>query len=279
MKLKNLLPLLLALMMVFALVACGDDARNDDGGDDGKKEPTSMSSNPTGPTDDTGGDVGPEKPLPTTGNDNPTSPPVDGDSDDVAPDDDKDDEAPVVLTDGIVGKWECVMILDAEDMELEGFDGELVYALDFIFRADGTFTLAEDVETITESVKQFEADLVQYTVDLFYAKYEAAGMTRMDADEAMMASFGMSVLEYCRVEVAKQDLAGSVIEGLDEMNEAGTYKIEGDRLAMRDGGGKTVLYTFAMPSKDRMELDSDDAKFVELMSKLGEERMYLSRVQ
>ena len=107
MKLKKLLALLLALNMVFALAACGDDVSNDDDDDDDddEKESTSMSSDPTGTSDvpgDVGGDEKPQGSVPTIDNDNPLGP-----------------VAPEV---SIVGKWSTAMKVDAETMGLEGLD-------------------------------------------------------------------------------------------------------------------------------------------------------------
>lgn len=449
MKLKKLLALLLALIMVFALAACGDDVSNDDDDDDDddEKESTSMSSDPTGTSDvpgDVGGDEKPQGSVPTIDNDNPLGPVapevsivgkwstamkvdaetmglegldasyflyinltfdqdgdylmdvdedateksmntgvkdalveymvnelyaqfggeaeaeaacqtengmscreyatkyaeemipmlkgllaelvflgkyelkdgklfmddeemtfslegeklelsregwtiggmgmgervfllVDAAAGDINPEDYESKEDLLPVNEAIVGTWEWLVAIDGEDMNMEDFEGLLFFDFTFTFNADGTYAVTIDKDALIESVKELESELVQYSVDLFFAQMETQGMSREEAAAAAQEYYGMTIQEYFQQEVAKQNMAETMSAKVEQMNGTGTYKVDGNMLTMDGAEGEPTLYTVNLMSNDILSMTSDNADFAAMLAFFGEESVVLFR--
>ena len=270
MKMKKLLALLLALVMVSALVACGnDDVKDDDDDDDDDKGSTIVTTVPDGdPTDPPV--VNPTDPpivLPTEPGqpDNtqpqpsepdvtqPTEPevedPTEPDVDDPTPPDVK---PPVEgdLADLIVGEWNATISVGSDMMGQEGLIGELELTMTVTLNEDGTTVMHMHKEAYMESIK----DLI---VENLYAQLggEAA------AEQAFQSTMNMSCREYASTYV------DSMADSLDIEDYKGNWSLNGDQLTV---GETTMALTV---NGDTMTWVSDAMK-----DQFGTDTLVLHRV-
>ena len=232
MKLKKLLSLILALAMVFALVACGnDDVKDDDDDDDDDKGSTIVTTVPDGdPTDPPV--VNPTDPpivLPTEpGQPDNTQPqisepdvtqPTEPEVEDPTPPDVK---PPVEgdLADLIVGEWNATISVGGDMMGQEGLIGELELTMTVTLNEDGTTVMHMHKEAYMESIK----DLI---VENLYAQLggEAA------AEQAFQSTMNMSCREYASTYV------DSMADSLDIEDYKGNWSLNGDQLTV----GETTM--------------------------------------
>lgn len=212
---KKLLALLLALVMVFALVACGnDDVKNDD--DDDDKDPTTSTTAPVGdPTD---------PPIVT-----PTDPPIVTPTD---PENQDPTQAPPVtdppvessLAEQIVGTWTTTVQMTGDMVQLPTFTGALEMKIDYIIRADGTGVAKMDKAAFDASVDNNYQALVDAMVQTLYQQLGG----QEAAEAACQASFGMSCAEYAKV------LPDTLKSTVNLPEAEGTWTLNGDQLTMSD---------------------------------------------
>jgi hypothetical protein len=199
MKLQKLIALLLALVMVLALAACGnDDAKKDDG-----KDPTTSTTAPTDPPAD-----------PTDPPADPTDPPAD-------PTDPTDPpNAPSKMFDKLPGSWAATLSFNGEAMGVPAFTGTLDMKVITKFDADGTYTMTVDTEAFAACVEDNKDALIAGMLQLIYDTYGSEA----EAEASIQASAGMSCTEYAAayVESLKDELA------MDE--EQGSWTAEGSTL-------------------------------------------------
>ena len=232
MKLKKLLSLILALAMVFALVACGnDDVKDDDDDDDDDKGSTIVTTVPDGdPTDPPV--VNPTDPpivLPTEpGQPDNTQPqisepdvtqPTEPDVEDPT---EPDVKPPVEgdLADLIVGEWNATISVGSDMMGQESLIGELELTMTVTLNEDGTTVMHMHKEAYMESIK----DLI---VENLYAQLggEAA------AEQAFQSTMNMSCREYASTYV------DSMADSLDIEDYKGNWSLNGDQLTV----GETTM--------------------------------------
>lgn len=196
MKIQKLIALFLALVMVLALAACGNDDAKKDGGE---KDPTTSTTAPTDHAD------------PTDPPADPTDPPAD-------PTDPT--EAPSVMFDYLPGSWTTTLSYNGEAIGVPAFTGALELILVATFAEDGTYTMTMDADNFNASVDNNKDALVAGMLQLLYDTYggEAA------AEELVQANMGMSCTEYAAdyVESLKDELS------MDE--EKGTWHAEGSHM-------------------------------------------------
>ena len=263
MKLKKLLSLILALAMVFALVACGNDDVKDD--DDDDKGSTIVTTVPDGdPTDppivmptepgqpdatNEPSQPKPSEPIVTQPSEPEVEDPTDPDVDDPTTPDVK---PPVEgdLADLIVGEWNATISVGSDMMGQESLIGELELTMTVTLNEDGTTVMHMHKEAYMESIK----DLI---VENLYAQLggEAA------AEQAFQSTMNMSCREYASTYV------DSMADSLNIEDYKGNWSLNGDQLTV---GETTMALTV---NGDTMTWVSDAMK-----DQFGTDTLVLHRV-
>lgn len=125
-------------------------------------------------------------------------------------------------TAALQGKWLCEVPFSGEDMGLEGFEADLKMQVILELGNDGTGTMGFGISDEDAFMKA----MTDYMVDALYAELEASGLSKEDADEAMISAYGMDVETYATVSLAGAGF--SDIFGMMDMNFV--YYVEGDEL-------------------------------------------------
>ena len=213
---KKALALILALVMVLALAACGEDAaKKDDDNDDPTTSTTAPVADPTDPTD-------PPVNKPTE----PSDPPVD-----------KPTEPS--LAEQIVGDWTTVVKMTGSMINLPDFAGYLELKIDYTLRADGTGYAVMDKDAFDASVDANHQALVDAMVQLLYQQLGG----KEAAESAVQAQFNQSCAEYAQV--FPQSLKSTVSIPKVE----GSWSVEGNELTMGESkvtvtlDGDTMTWT------------------------------------
>lgn len=208
MKIQKLIALLLALVMVLALAACGnDDAKKSDDDSDPTNSTTAPAGDPTDPED-------PEDPT------DPVDP--------VDPTDDPDDLNG--LEQQIIGNWTATVSITGEKMQLPAFTGALEMTVNYTFREDHTGSASLDTDAFAASVESNRQDLADALVQLLYDQLGG----QEAAEQTCQNNLGMSCAEYADtyVDTMKTSLTSSFQTG-----ESGTWSITDSVLTM----GETVV--------------------------------------
>ncbi len=100
------------------------------------------------------------------------------------------------------GKWTSDVVFTGEMLELDGYIDELPATLVIEFGKTGEFIV--DVEL--DDYNTFMDVIKTYTTDVTYATFTAQGLTKDQADEAMRATYNMTVEEYVTQTVDNIDL-------------------------------------------------------------------------
>ena len=173
-KLSKLLALLLALAMVFCLVACGAEDKDDE---DDKDDKGSSNVEDNDDKDD---------------------------KDNEEEEEEKEEEEEETDAEKIVGEWSCRF--DLRDMmheklseEMDGEDSfipnkALYMTLSLEFERNGEFTLAAEIDQ--SSMNDYMDALIDNLVDYMYDMAEDQGMSKTQFDDAIEQQYGMSVNEY-----------------------------------------------------------------------------------
>ena len=125
-------------------------------------------------------------------------------------------------TAAVQGKWVCEAPLTAEDLGLVGFEGELNMLMIMDLGNDGTFGIRFDVS----DAEAFNNAMTDYLVDALYAEFEAEGMSKEEADEAMQLAYGMDVKGYAAA--AMSSMGVSELLGLADIQMV--YYVAGDEI-------------------------------------------------
>ena len=192
MKIKKLIAVLLSLVMVLALAACG----NDDAKTDGGNEDTSTTTVPVGDT----------TAPPTVPND--STEPVDS------------TEAPSIMFDYLPGSWTTALSYNGEDLGVPAFTGTLEIALVATFAKDGTYSLSVDEDAFSANIDSNKDALVAAMLQLLYDTYGGEA----EAEKQVQDYMAMSCTEYAQayVDALKDELT------IDE--EKGTWSAEGSNM-------------------------------------------------
>lgn len=245
---KKFLALLLALVLVFALAACGEGAEVKDDGEGSTSEQTNA----------------PEQ-----------TEPEETEPEETEPEETEPEQTGSVTTGELEGQWNWVFSVDGEMMGVEGFDGSLDLVVLMSFE-DGDYSLSLDEDALMVSLDSFEQDLIDYMIELLYDSFTSQGLSREEADAQMeLAGMGSSVADYVETAVAEMDL-GSALTGSIE-SEEGEYIVEGDQLTLIPTAGEQSVYTFSVEG-DTLELSGDDDSFKSLLEMTGADSMILERV-
>lgn len=200
MKFQKLIALLLALVMVLALAACGND---DSKKDDGDKDPVTSTTAPTDPADPTDPPADPTDPPA-----DPTDPPsgLEG------------------LAKDMVGIWTTTLSFDGEAMGVPAFTGTLDMTIAIAFMEDGTYSMAMDTDSFEACIDDNKDALVAGMIQLLYDTYGGEA----SAEAQVQDSLKMSCAEYAAayVDTLKDTLS------MDE--EEGTWSVDGSVMLLDD---------------------------------------------
>lgn len=162
-------------------------------------------------------------------------------------------------TQSLYGKWQGQSVITGKDMAVEGFNGELIYTVEITFGKAG--------ETATKYVilngQEFSNSLTSYLIEVMYAEFTNQGLTKEDADTAMVGYYGVDVATYC----------ATVVETLgintmfDHLNGAGVYYVADGKLylgsswnselsgsAFTLSGDKLTIVNMALTNGSTLEL-------------------------
>ena len=136
----------------------------------------------------------------------------------------------------LVGTWalDCDLAnAMAEELgeEYADFSAPLNLTILFDFNEDGTFRMYVDDAAFEGNFNSWMDEFIAYSVEMMYGMFEDQGMSREDADAAVLESFGMSMEDYMREQIAG---ALDVSELTAEMESTGNYKTKGDKLYMAE---------------------------------------------
>ena len=162
----------------------------------------------------------------------------------------------------LVGSWGLEYDLaDALANELGSdyadFDASLKMTLMFDFNADGTFKMYVEEESFTKNFDAWLDELVDYSADMLYDILEGQGMSREEADDFILQTFGMNMDEYTQALRAELASELDANELMGEVETSGTYKTKGDKLYMAEGSDKIdeSYYDIFTVSGNKLTLD------------------------
>lgn len=164
----------------------------------------------------------------------------------------------------VQGKWVAELALPAEELlELEGFDGELAIEITMELGNDGTMTMGYT----TVNAEEFSAGMEAFLVNSLYAEFEAEGLSKEDADAAMVEYYGMTTEEFAASAVAEMDFAAI----FEAMNIKGVYFVDYGQLYTG------ISWAMEMEGTD-FTLDGDTLVLTEDMSGLSGDALVFTRV-
>lgn len=177
-----------------------------------------------------------------------------------------DERFTTAATADIQGKWAYSFTMSGEMMGVEGFDKGIDCILYMELCNDGTAVLTFAVE----DTEKLEKDMIEYLMDMVYAELAAAGLSKEDADAAILEAYGMTLEEYASYAVKQEDLAGKLSDIREEM----VYYVEDGKLYMGDSWSSNM----SVPTP--YELNGDTLILEEDLSSIGinDERLQFTRV-
>lgn len=168
----------------------------------------------------------------------------------------------------LIGTWESEMDYSSAikaELGSDYADLETSFELKMIleFHEDGTYSMYADEEVARASVDQLVSDLVSYDAERVYAEYEANGMTRSEADEAIQQQFGSTLEEYLQEAYSSELDAESLVS---DMHTEGVFEAKGDKLFMDEVEISPNVYdafkvegdTLTVDIPEGAEMDPDD---------------------
>ena len=113
----------------------------------------------------------------------------------------------------LIGIWDGIVVLKDEETGIEGFSGRLELSYTLVFRADGSY---REVIGIANKPVFLDA-LARLYRDALYAEFKKQGLDSREANSAMYAAYGMTVLEYAEKMAESSDwnkVYGSTFDGV-----------------------------------------------------------------
>lgn len=104
---------------------------------------------------------------------------------------------------------------------------------------DGTYSLEFDEDETTQSVLAMIDGMQDTLVEAVYQALEAQGVTREQADVAIMENSGLSIAEYVESEI--ESMKDSLDLDLASSNASGKYETKDGSLTLRSEEGDEVL--------------------------------------
>lgn len=100
------------------------------------------------------------------------------------------------------GRWSCEVVMTGEMMGTTGYIDELPCTLYYEFGNAGDLNASIEIH----DVLAFKDGMKKMTVDSLYAEFAYQGLSESAADEAMKATYGMTVTEYAEAYVEAIDM-------------------------------------------------------------------------
>lgn len=179
----------------------------------------------------------------------------------------------------IVGAWTCelelgdIMAMAMGDTTGEYFDGlEFAIFLNMEFTEDGEVEMNVDEDTLDEAVEDLKVDLKDGMMKMLE---DAAEMNNTTLDE-LVASAGFDTADEYIDATLDTITAEDLLESFGDVNQSGTYEIDGDKLyIIADGEDKdeddyvvfTVdedTFTLDMPAEEKEDAAGMEA-FLDLL--------------
>lgn len=156
----------------------------------------------------------------------------------------------------VLGTWRGEVILTGEDIGEEGFQEPIYCVTTFTFGPSGELEASVNLK----DPDTFVAQMVKYMEDVLYVSLAEQGYAKEEADEAMQATFGMTVSQYSAKYIEEVDyptrfkqmivkkvyyvLDGKIIVGESWDSEMVYYdfSVEGDVISLTNlvQSGKTI---------------------------------------
>lgn len=139
----------------------------------------------------------------------------------------------------LFGTWTGIVEIPGKDFVDQNFNGALKMQYSVTFNHDGTY---EESTKLLEG-EQFSKSVEDYYIDILYKEFTNQGYTQAQADQAMIATYGMNVKDY-----AKKLASAFNWENLVNTNRKGVYYVAGGKLHSGTGWNATLesdTYTIA----------------------------------
>ena len=167
-------------------------------------------------------------------------------------------------TKDIQGLWRATVTMSGAEVGMEGIIEELELNLLMDLCNDGTVLFSAE---ITDE-ETFIRTVIDAYVEIMYAEFESSGMTREEADDAMISAYGMDVREYLEENLGTLNFNELLASMYEEMNLGGVYFMEDGKLYVGDnwkGSMEETSYT----------LDGDTLIIEDLNTELGKELVFI----
>lgn len=143
----------------------------------------------------------------------------------------------------LFGTWTGRAFLTGDDIDLPDFKGEMAVDYTITFNHDGTFK-----ESMVLADKAgFTSDLEDYYVETLYAEFANQGMSKTQADEAMLQTYGMDVEAYAKLAAVAVDWdalwAASAPSGVYYVSSGGYLFSDSDWKPLMEKDSFTVTET------------------------------------
>lgn len=149
----------------------------------------------------------------------------------------------------VQGKWMCEAPMTATELGLEGFEGDLNMQIIMDLGNDGTFGISFGIA----DEEAFNSAMADYLVKSLYAEFEAQGMSKEEADEAMKLAYGMDVQGYAAATMS--GMSFSEIMGMADIKLV--YYVEGDEIFLGTDWESELEPTKYVLEGDKLTLSED----------------------
>lgn len=154
----------------------------------------------------------------------------------------------------LFGTWRCSTITSAEDLGMTGFDGTAVEYITITFKNNGTMVVATEIADIDDLRALMQAFMEQSLYDQFAAE----GMSRDEANAAMMLAYGMTIEQYAK------EFANALNE--NELNSSNNlvYYVKGDQIYGGTNWDDELLpMSYSLKNGKLILTDEDSGKVLE----------------
>ena len=122
----------------------------------------------------------------------------------------------------IQGTWVYEMPMNGEELGWESYEGELICLFYMELGNDGTM----DIHVTPADENEFSKAMRTALVDEMYAAFEAEGMSREEADAALLDEMGIDMQQYVALIMSEIDVATM----FEFMEVSGVYYVDDDLL-------------------------------------------------
>lgn len=153
-------------------------------------------------------------------------------------------------TKDLQGTWEMFVPLTGDMMGIPGFPGTADINLQLVFGEAGELSIAAEV------TDGFVDSVIQYTVDLMYAEFEAQGMDKETADALFADTYDATIYDYVAEEIGATDFNTMFATLFEAAGLSGVYYVEDGLLYNgNDWDSELVGDTFTLEG-DSLVIDS-----------------------